>query len=187
MTGATPVLDAVYRRDAAALARLRAGGAALALYEAAAVGDTALVRRLCAERPASVGERSPDGWTPLHLAAHFGHGDAVDALVAARADVDARSTNGEGNTALHAALAGHGDARIVSRLLAGGADVNARAAGGHRALHETAFRGNLALAELLLAHGADAAARGDDGKSALDIAEERGHAPVARRLRGEMP
>ena len=187
MSGPTPVLDAVYRRDAAEVSRLRADGAALTLYEAAAVGDAALVRRLCAENPEAVATRSPDGWPPLHLAAHFGHGDAVDALVAARADVNARSTNNEGNTALHAALAGRGDVRIVSRLLSAGADVNARAAGGHRGLHETAFRGNLELAQLLLAHGADAGARADDGKNALDIAEAQGHVALARRLRGEMP
>ena len=187
MTGPTPILDAVYRRDAATLERLLAGGPRLTLFEAAAIGDAAAVKRLAAERPASVEERSPDGWPPLHLAAHFGHGDAVDALLGAKADVNARSVNGEANTALHAALAGRGDARIVSRLLACGADVNARAAGGHRALHETAFRGNLALAELLLAHGADASAPSDDGQSALDLAEAQGHTALARRLRGELP
>jgi ankyrin repeat protein len=185
--GPTPILDAVYRRDAPGLARLLAAAPRLTLFEAAAVGDAAAVRRLAAERPAAVAERSPDGWPPLHLAAHFGQGDAVDALLSAKADVNARSVNREANTALHAALAGRADARIVSRLLASGADVNAAAAGGHRALHETAFRGNLALAELLLAHGADASARSDDGQSALEIAEARGHTAVARRLRGELP
>ena len=79
------------------------------------------------------------------------------------------------------------EARIISRLLARGADVNARAAGNHTALHEAAFRGNLALAELLLAHGADATARNDDGHTALDIAQAKGHAALTRRLRGELP
>jgi ankyrin repeat protein len=187
VTGPTPVLDAVYRRDAAALTRLLEGGPRLTLFEAAAVGDAAAVKRLAAERPAAVSERSPDGWPPLHLAAHFGRGDAVDALLEAKADANARSTNSEGNTALHAALAGRADVRIVSRLLARGADVNARASGGHTALHEAAFRGHQALAELLLAHGADAAARNDDGQSPLDLAQAHGHAALARRLRGELP
>jgi ankyrin repeat protein len=187
LTGPTPILDAVYRRDASALARLLEAGAPPTLCEAAALGDAALVKRLVANDRAAVAARSPDGWPPLHLAAHFGHGDAVDALIAARADVNARSTNGEGNTALHAAVAGCADVRIVSRLLGAGADVNAAAARGHRALHESAFRGNLALAELLLAHGADATARNDDGETALDIAQARGPATLARRLCGELP
>jgi ankyrin repeat protein len=65
--------------------------------------------------------------------------------------------------------------------------VNAKAAGGHTALHEAAFRGNLELAQLLLAHGADAAARNDDGHTPLDLAQAQGHATLARRLRGELP
>jgi ankyrin repeat protein len=89
--------------------------------------------------------------------------------------------------ALHAAMAGRATARIISRLLASGADVNAKAAGGHTALHEAAFRGNLELAQLLLAHGADAAARNDDGHTPLDLAQAQGHATLARRLRGELP
>jgi uncharacterized protein len=79
------------------------------------------------------------------------------------------------------------DGSIIGRLLARGADRSARAAGGHTALHETAFRGTLELAQLLLAHGADATARDDDGQTPLDIAQARGHAALARRLRGELP
>jgi ankyrin repeat protein len=57
--------------------RLLAGGATLTLSEPA----TPRVRALTREDPTAVGRRSPDGWPPLHLAAHFGHGDAVDALL----------------------------------------------------------------------------------------------------------
>jgi len=87
LTGPTPILDTVYRGDAAGLARLPAAGGRPALFEAAAVGDAAVVRQLAAENPAAVGVRSPDGWPPLHVAAHFGRGDAVDALLTPRADV----------------------------------------------------------------------------------------------------
>ena len=187
MSAPTPLLLAVYRGNADEIAAALGGRPAPTLFEAAALGDAARVRALAAGDPAAVGQRSPDGWPPLHLAAHFGHGDAVDALLEAKADVHARSTNGEGNMALHAALAGKSGARIVSRLLARGADVNARAAGGHTALHEAAFRGNLELTALLLAHGADATARNDEGQTPLDVAQARGHAALARRLRGEWP
>jgi len=183
----TPLLMAVYRGKPDEIAAALDGKPAPTVFEAAALGDAARVRALAAADGAAVAQRSPDGWPPLHLAAHFGHGDAVDALLSAKADVHARSTNGEGNMALHAAMAGRATARIVSRLLASGSDVNAKAAGGHTALHEAAFRGNLELAQLLLAHGADATARDDDGQSALDIAQAKGHAALARRLRGELP
>ena len=187
MSAPTPLLLAVYRGKADEIAAALAGLPAPTSFEAAALGDAARVRELAAGDPAAVGQCSPDGWPPLHLAAHFGHGDAVDALLAAKADVNARSTNGEGNMALHAALAGRAGARIVSCLLARGANVNARAAGGHTALHEAAFRGNLELAALLLAHGADATARNAEGQTPLDVAEAGGHAALARRLRGELP
>jgi uncharacterized protein len=183
----TPLLLAIYRGKAGEIAAALGGKPAPTLFEAAALGDAARVRALAAADPAAVAHRSPDGWPPLHLAAHFGHGDAIDALLEARADVHARSTNSEGNMALHAALAGRATARIISRLLARGADVNARAAGGHTALHEAAFRGNLELAQILLAHGADAAARNDEGQTPLDAAQAKGHAALARRLRGELP
>src|SRR5207253_1424390 len=86
-----------------------------------------------------------------------------------------------------AAALGGRPAPTVFEAAARGADVNARAAGGHTALHEAAFRGNLELAQLLLAHGADATARNDDGQTALDIAQAKGPAALARRLRGELP
>jgi uncharacterized protein len=187
MAGPTPLLAAVYRADRATVERLLAGGATPTLYEAAALGDAARIRTLARTTPAAVAERSPDGWPPLHLAAYFGHGDAVDALLEARADVRAYSTNDEGNTALHAALAGRRDHRIVSRLLASGADVNARAAGGYTPLHIAAFHDDVGVIETLLAHGAAADAREDQGRTPLAIAEDQGQKQVVRRLRGEMP
>jgi ankyrin repeat protein len=187
MAGPTPLLAAVYRADRATVEQLLVTGVTPALYEAAALGDAARIRALARAMPAAVGERSPDGWTPLHLAAYFGHGDAVDALLEARADVRAYSANDEGNTALHAALAGRRDRRIVNRLLASGADVDARAAGGYTPLHIAAFHDDVGVVEALLAHGAAAQAREDQGRTPLAIAEDKGQTHVARRLRGEMP
>ena len=183
----TPILTAVYRGRTEELAALLAARPALTVCEAAAVGDPALLREALRADPAGLATRSPDGWPALHLAAHFGRGDAVDVLLAARADVRAWSDNEERNTALHAALAGRGDLRIVSALLARDADVNARAGGGHTPLHIAAFNGLVAFINVLLAHGASAEARADDGRTALAIAQDKGHAQAARRLRGEMP
>jgi uncharacterized protein len=187
MAAPSPLLAAVYRGDRAEIERLLADGPAPTLCEAAAMGDAARVRALARAEPAALARRSPDGWPPLHLAAYFGHGDAVDALLEARADVRAFSDNDEANTALHAALAGRRDHRVVSRLLTSGADVNARAGGGYTPLHIAAFHDDVVVVNALLAHGADAEARSDEGKTPLAIAEEKAQRQVARRLRGELP
>ena len=47
-----------------------------------------------------------DGWTPLHLAAFFGHLDAAARLLEAGASLAAVSRNSLTNTPLHAAVAG---------------------------------------------------------------------------------
>lgn len=188
MSGApTPVLDAVYRGDDARLRALLAERPALDVFEASAVGDAPRLRELLRADPRVAHAFAPDGWTPLHLAAFFGRDDAVDVLLAAGADLRAVSRNHEGNMPLHAALAGRGAGRIATTLMAHGADVRAPDAGGHTALHQAAFRDDVALVNAVLARGADASTRNRDGKTALAIAEEHGHAAVARRLRGELP
>ena len=74
-----------------------------------------------------------DGWTPLHLAAFFGHLEAAKLLLDSGADVYAVSRNSLQNTPLHAAAAGkHEDVALV--LLARGADPSAVDAGGYTPL-----------------------------------------------------
>ena len=181
------ILDAVYRRRHDELAALLAAKPALTICEAAAVGDVARIRSLVRSEPALLRERSEDGWSALHLAAHFGHADTVDALLAAGADVSAWADNSHRNQALHAAIAGSASVRIVTALLNARARVDAADGGGYTPLHLAAFQGNLEIAAILLASGADAGRKSDDGKTALMIAEEGGHTDVARRLRGELP
>jgi ankyrin repeat protein len=183
----SPILDAVYRGRLDELDALLSAKPSLTICEAAAIGDTARVRALARAKGSALAERSDDGWTALHLASHFGRTDTVAALLAAGADVHARSTNRMCNHAIHAAAAGSAAVVVVTQLLAAGADVNAPQGGGFTALHEAAFKGDTALAELLLAHGADTARRTDEGQTAETIAAAQGHAALARRLRGEQP
>lgn len=123
-----------------------------------------------------------DGWTPLHLAAHYGHTAVVETLLANNADVHARSENYMRNQPLHAAAAGR-RLETARLLLRAGADANATQAGGFVPLHSAAQSGDCELVELLVAHGADVAARSDDGRTALSIAEQGGKADVAALLR----
>ena len=154
------------------------------VHEAAAAGDVARLARLLAADGAAPSAHGADGWTPLHLAAHFGRADAVRLLLERGADPRAISANAMANTPLHAALAGAGDPAVVELLLGSGADGAARGGAGGTPLHLAASRGTAALAHRLLAAGADPAARSDDGRDAAAIARERGHEAVAGLVEG---
>lgn len=178
--GLTPMLAAAYHGAVGVVALLRQHAAPDG-FEAAALGDLEAVRSRVSADPALVSAHGADGFTPLHLAAYFGHAPVVAYLLESGADVDARSANPLRNQPLHAALAGARAAGTVERLLAAGADVNARAAGGYTPLHLAASRGDLALVEDLVGRGARSVPA-DDGRTPADIARGRGHAATAEWL-----
>ena len=176
------ILTAVYHRQKEIVNLLVARGAALSLFEAAAAGEIERVERLIAESPAGVNGYSADGWTPLHLAAFFGHAKIVELLLAHGADVTARSKNPNANTPLHAALAAN--QKLAAGLLIGrGADLNATDAGGWRPLHLAAANNNLDSMRTLIAQGADVNARNKDGLTPLAIAEQKNHKEAAAFLK----
>jgi ankyrin repeat protein len=151
------------------------------IHVAAKNGDTDEVAALLSMDSRLTRTHDGDGWTPLHLAAHYGHADIVSIMLHNNAPVDIRSTNTMANTPLHAALAGR--RTDVSKLLIdAGADVNARQHGGWVPLHAAAANGDREMVDLLIARGADRAAINDAGVSAAAIARERGHAALADSL-----
>ncbi len=174
------VLAALYhnRRDEA---RQLAEGAALTIWEAAALGRDERVARLLDEEPSLAGAWSPDGYPPVGLAAFFAGAPTVRLLLDRGADMAAAARNPMKVQPLHAAVAAR-NAETVALLLERGADVNARQQAGYTPLMGAAAGGREDLVELLLSHGADPSLRGDDGKSAADIAREHGHEALARRL-----
>jgi ankyrin repeat protein len=133
------LLYALYRRNHDAVRMLRDRLLSLDLWEAAALGETRIVRDLLATPGASVDAFSPDGFTALQLASFFGRNEVVELLLECRADPNLVSQNAQGIRALHGAAAGH-HLEIVGRLIAAGADVDARQASGHTAL-DTAIKG----------------------------------------------
>jgi ankyrin repeat protein len=153
-----PVLEALYRGERDRAGELAAEAGSLNVFEAAALGDAARLEELLREDSERAKAPSADGFTALHYAAFFGSPEAVRALVAAGADVEARSTNEEfapEATPLHsAAAAGRHD--NAQALLEAGADPNARQHGGFTPLMQAEQRGDLDLAELLIGHGAKA-------------------------------
>lgn len=180
-TGPSALLMAAYLRNPEVIALVRAL-ARCAAPEAAALGDDAALRAIIAEHPAEISSRSGDGWTPLHLAAFFGHASTVSYLLQQGADVRAFSTNREANTPLHAALAGAGSAAVVQALLDAGADPRAVGGGGYQPLHIAASRGDRRTVDALLARGADPRALTADGRTASAIAAERSFPELAAFL-----
>ena len=119
-----------------------------------------------------------DGWSPLHLAAHYGHASTVEVLLHNNAPVDLRSANAMANTALHAALAGR-QTRVAKILLDAGADANAQQHGGWTPLHSAAASGDREAIDLLLARGAKAGLTNDAGVTPAAFARERGKPEIA--------
>ncbi len=180
-SGVPALTLAVYHRKPEIVSLLENGGATADIFSAAMLGRPDLLREILAASPDSVNSFSPDGWTPLHLAAFFGQRECVELLLNAGAKLNERSSNAMQNMPLHAAAPGrHAD--IVRILLERGAWVNARQHGGWTALHAAAQNGDTALAELLIAAGADVKARADNNQNALDLALTKGHQQMVDML-----
>jgi uncharacterized protein len=176
--GQTALLLAKYYRQEAVADYLLSLNPKLDIFLAAAAGRSQAVLDEIDRDPSLLEAHSGDGWTPLHLAAFFGHAELAGALIDRGAKVDARSTNSMKNTPLHAAAAGR-KLGAIRLLLERGADVNAKQEGGWTVLHAAAQNGERETAELLIAHGADIHARADNNQAPLDMALTKGHQDLA--------
>jgi ankyrin repeat protein len=180
--GVSALLQAVYngRNNTANL--LLNSGIKLNIFEASATGKTRRVRALLRNKPELANAFAPDGFTPLGLAAFFGHVDTVGFLLSKGAKVNVSSKNFLKAVPLRSAsVAGH--LEIAKLLIASGADVNALGEGGETPLHEVAGVGRIEFAKLLLDHGANINARGNTGKTPLTVALENKQAEMASFLR----
>jgi len=181
--GQSAFLLAKYYRQEAVAAYLLTRNPTLDVFNLCVAGQVAPVLAEIERDSALLEAHSSDGWTPLHLAAFFGHPALAQALLDHGAQVDSRSTNAMTNTPLHAAAAG-GKTALVELLLKNGASPNAQQEGGWTALHAAAQSGNREMLEALLANGAEVGARAANNQTALDLALLKGHQEIAALLEG---
>jgi uncharacterized protein len=151
------------------------------IFELSALGNLDQVKKLIGSSPLLVNSFSPDGFTPLALAAYLGQKEVVEYLILKGANVNAIAKNATGFTALTGAIANN-HTEISKLLVKRGADVNHRYEGGWSPLMEASQNGNADLVSFLLEKGADPGARTKDGKTAASFAREKNHTRVVEVL-----
>lgn len=120
------------------------------------------------------------GKTPLHLAASANRAQAIDVLIEAGADREAKDV--QGSTPLHSAAFDLSNEAIVA-LMRHGCNKEAEDEKGQTPLHVAASRGSCRAVVALLAAGADVAARfGAEERSALVVAASVHSVDVAKAL-----
>jgi len=170
----SPLLLSVYYRQPGVTALLRQHVDHLTIHEAAAVGDWHRVQVLLDEEPGAIDQYASDGFTPLGLAAYFGHDQVVRLLLERGAQVNLAARNAQQVTPLHSAVSGRHEA-IMRLLLESGADPNIPQAGDITPLMQAAQGGHDWMVRLLLDHGARADAQDDNGMTVSDHAAQHEH------------
>jgi ankyrin repeat protein len=180
------LLQAVYRGDTEARDAILGERAPADVFEAAAVGDLDRLGALLEADASRAAAFAEDGFTALHLAAFFGHVEAVRLLLRHGAKLESVAENPMRVRPLHSAAAS-GDRAVVRLLVDAGADLDAKQEGGFTPLHAVAQNGDDEGVELLLEAGALPDPRTDDGRTPEDLALAAGHRMLAARLAAATP
>jgi hypothetical protein len=194
-----------------ALERLGFPSTARGFHSAAEKGNRAAVAMFL-EAHINTEMHDQRGWTPLMLAAFYGHNETISILIKHRANILARDLLG--NTALHWAIdAGKTDSakllienraevdscnsvgltpliRAIMRrslgdvllLIDSGANLNLPARDGSTALHRAAAEGYTEIVRTLLHSGADMNVKNSDGNLPLTLAVKNDHKDAIRLL-----
>jgi ankyrin repeat protein len=161
---------------------------------AAAFGDSNAIKALL-KQGAQVEARDMDGWTALHYATAGGdgplsgksmsHREALETLLDAGANINARTTKGDVALTL---AARKGQVEWVRVLIDRGADVNAKDSVGSTALIDAAQFGHsdeeaTEVVRMLLSAGADVSVKDGLGQTALQVAKEEHRSEMVALLR----
>uniref|UniRef100_A0A668UFJ9 Ankyrin 2 n=1 Tax=Oreochromis aureus TaxID=47969 RepID=A0A668UFJ9_OREAU len=126
-----------------------------------------------------VNRTTESGFTPLHIAAHYGNVNVATLLLNRGAAVDFTARNGI--TPLHVASK-RGNTNMVRLLLDRGSQIDAKTRDGLTPLHCAARSGHDTAVELLLERGAPLLARTKNGLSPLHMAAQGDHIECVKHL-----
>ncbi|XP_062334483.1 ankyrin-2-like isoform X2 [Osmerus eperlanus] len=126
-----------------------------------------------------VNRTTESGFTPLHIAAHYGNVNVSTLLLNRGAAVDFTARNGI--TPLHVASK-RGNTNMVALLLDRGAQIDAKTRDGLTPLHCAARSGHDPALELLLERGAPMLARTKNGLSPLHMSAQGDHVECVKHL-----
>ncbi|XP_075056468.1 ankyrin-2 isoform X1 [Mixophyes fleayi] len=126
-----------------------------------------------------VNRTTESGFTPLHIAAHYGNVNVATLLLNRGAAVDFTARNGI--TPLHVASK-RGNTNMVKLLLDRGGQIDAKTRDGLTPLHCAARSGHDPAVELLLERGAPLLARTKNGLSPLHMAAQGDHVECVKHL-----
>ncbi|KAM4709000.1 ankyrin-2 [Discoglossus pictus] len=126
-----------------------------------------------------VNRTTESGFTPLHIAAHYGNVNVATLLLNRGAAVDFTARNGI--TPLHVASK-RGNTNMVKLLLDRGGKIDAKTRDGLTPLHCAARSGHDPAVELLLERGAPLLARTKNGLSPLHMAAQGDHVECVKHL-----
>ncbi|TMS23139.1 Ankyrin-1 [Larimichthys crocea] len=123
--------------------------------------------------------KKESGFTPLHIAAHYGNVNVSTLLLNRGAAVDFTARNGI--TPLHVASK-RGNTNMVALLLDRGAQIDAKTRDGLTPLHCAARSGHDPAVEILLERGAPILARTKNGLSPLHMSAQGDHIECVKLL-----
>ncbi|XP_069374490.1 ankyrin-2b isoform X2 [Paralichthys olivaceus] len=126
-----------------------------------------------------VNRTTESGFTPLHIAAHYGNVNVATLLLNRGAAVDFTARNGI--TPLHVASK-RGNTNMVRLLLDRGSQIDAKTRDGLTPLHCAARSGHDTAVEVLLERGAPLLARTKNGLSPLHMAAQGDHVECVKHL-----
>lgn len=180
--GASPTLLACYYKKPEIAMLIAEYTPEITIYEACALGKFDTAKQILTQNFDLLNAFSNDGFTPLGLAAYFGHENICKLLVVNGAEVNTPTNNGFNVYPLHSAVAAR-SYNIAKLLLDAGAEVNVRQQAGFTPLHAAAQYGDIEIIILLLENNADVEIEMEGGKLASDLALEKGFLEIADILK----
>uniref|UniRef100_A0A2C9K8X6 Death domain-containing protein n=1 Tax=Biomphalaria glabrata TaxID=6526 RepID=A0A2C9K8X6_BIOGL len=126
-----------------------------------------------------VNDTTKSGFTPLHIAAHYGNINVANLLIQRNADVNFRAKNNI--TPLHVASR-WGKLNMVNLLLDNNATIDEKTRDGLTPLHCASRSGHESVVDTLLEKGAPHSAKTKNGLTPLHMAAQGDHEDCARLL-----